>query len=414
MDYGTPSPPDQPDWRRLHALGLPPGSVRALLAILIFATAWALLVLRPAEEVPDFLRDLLFIILGHYFASRRAVVASEEGGPPPLYLPRGSVRLLLVLGSVAVAVLLWRRGELTDLDRNPGAFTLLLVGGFLLGVLLNAGLAWWRRRGHRPPRLVEDVKAVVSMAAAVLLAALVVNRLFPFLPTWHVESILNRPLHLGATAPSTRWRRSSGSTSDRGRDGRSTLGRRDLGGGLGRLERTGGRWQGRKAPGFPRVGRTRGPRAERTRAAAFRSPPCGSARAPTHEVERRRTEPDWLCFGGRELASFRRPGIGFVSSDGRRDWVRFAPPGRPPIADDRVRSPTRTGPLLSHRLGWHATGRGVLAGRKRASGFCGSRHFSGAAGASSLCVRDRPRVGPARSVAEVARGPLAGSEAIAP
>ena len=47
------------EWRRLHALGLPSGSIRALLAILIFATTWGLLVLRPSLEVPDYLRDLL-------------------------------------------------------------------------------------------------------------------------------------------------------------------------------------------------------------------------------------------------------------------------------------------------------------------------------------------------------------------
>ena len=39
------------DWRRLHALGLPAGIVRALLAVLIFATAWGLLVLQPDQSV---------------------------------------------------------------------------------------------------------------------------------------------------------------------------------------------------------------------------------------------------------------------------------------------------------------------------------------------------------------------------
>jgi hypothetical protein len=189
------------DWRRLHALGLPPGSIRALLAILIFATTWTLLILRPSEEVPDFLRDLLFIILGHYFASRRAVAAGDEVGPPPLYLPRGSVRLVLVLGSVAVTILLFQRGKLTDLERNPGSFTLILVGGFLLGVILNAVYAWWTGRGHRPPRLVEDLRALIAMAAALLLVALVVNRLFPFVPPAQVEAVFNRPLHLGHYGP---------------------------------------------------------------------------------------------------------------------------------------------------------------------------------------------------------------------
>ena len=39
---------------------------------MVFATTWGLglLVVRPSQEVPDYLRDLLFIIMGHYFASR--------------------------------------------------------------------------------------------------------------------------------------------------------------------------------------------------------------------------------------------------------------------------------------------------------------------------------------------------------
>ncbi len=35
------------DWRRLHAMGLPAGSIRALLALLIFGTVMGLLALRP-------------------------------------------------------------------------------------------------------------------------------------------------------------------------------------------------------------------------------------------------------------------------------------------------------------------------------------------------------------------------------
>jgi hypothetical protein len=192
--------PSESDWRRLHAFGLPSGSVRALLAILVFAAAWALLIFRPAAEIPDFLRDLLFIILGHYFAARRAAAPGDEAGPPPLYLPRGSVRLVLVIGCVGVAVVLLRRGQLTDIERNPGVLTLVLVGGFLLGVALSAVFAWWRARGHRPPRLVEDLRAAVSLAAAVALIALVAARAFHLVPpgaiAWRIGLGRYGPEHL--------------------------------------------------------------------------------------------------------------------------------------------------------------------------------------------------------------------------
>src|SRR5437868_26735 len=95
------------DWRKVHALGLPSGSIRALLAVLVFATVWCSLLVRPTQEIPDYLGDLLFIIMGHYFAARRRAAEDPEPGPPPLFLPRGSIRLLLIAGSVVVAILLF-------------------------------------------------------------------------------------------------------------------------------------------------------------------------------------------------------------------------------------------------------------------------------------------------------------------
>ena len=186
-----PSPARDPDLR--DRLGPAPGATGA--------------------EIPDYLRDLLFIIMGHYFAARHRASEDPEPGPPPLFLPRGSVRLLLIAGSVAVAVLLFRRGQLTSLGRNPGVVTLLLVGGFLLGVAMNAVMSWWRNRGHRTPRLVEDVRALVSVAAAGLLIFLVLNRLLLFVPSTQIDQLIPPEIHLGLSARSMSSRRSSASTS---------------------------------------------------------------------------------------------------------------------------------------------------------------------------------------------------------
>jgi hypothetical protein len=187
--------------RTRHALGLPSGSVRALLAILVFATTWGLLVVRPSQEVPDYLRDLLFIIMGHYFATRHREARAEEDEPAPLFLPRGSVRLLLVAGSVAVAVVLFRRGQLTAVDKNPGVITLLLVGGFLLGVVLNAVFTWWKNRGHQPSRMFEDLRALISIVAGVLLVALVWNRLVAYVAPDHIDALFARWVRLGHYGP---------------------------------------------------------------------------------------------------------------------------------------------------------------------------------------------------------------------
>ncbi len=175
-------PAPAPDWRKIHAFGLPEGSIRALMALVIFATLWGHLLLRPDREVPESLRDLLFIILGHYFASRNRADAREAPGPPPLYLPRGAVRLLLMAGFVAVAVVLTRQGRLTAVSKNPGVVTLLLVFGFMLGVILQRIAGWWNGKGRVLPRWMEDTRAFVSLLAAALLAILVWDQLRPFLP----------------------------------------------------------------------------------------------------------------------------------------------------------------------------------------------------------------------------------------
>jgi hypothetical protein len=108
---------------------------------------------------------------------------------------------LLIAGSIAVAVLLFCRGQLTSLDQNPGVVTLLLVGGFLLGVAMNAVMSWWRNRGHRPPRLVEDVRALISLAAAGLLIFLVLNRLLRLVPPAQIDQLIPPEIHLGRFGP---------------------------------------------------------------------------------------------------------------------------------------------------------------------------------------------------------------------
>jgi hypothetical protein len=111
------------------------------------------------------------------------------------------VRLLLLGGSVAVAILLFRGGRLTAIDQNRGVVTLILVGGFLVGAALSVLMAWWRDRGHRPPRIVEDVRAVVSLAAGGFLVFLVVNRLWIIVPPAQIDAFFKSWVHVGRFGP---------------------------------------------------------------------------------------------------------------------------------------------------------------------------------------------------------------------
>jgi hypothetical protein len=201
MSTESPAPQRPVNWRRLHAFGLPGGSIRAVLALMIFGTIWGLLLRRPDQEIPDYLRDLLFIIMGHYFAVRGRADQANEPGPPPLFLPTGTVRLVLIAGFVAVTVVLYRQSQLLPLGNHPGAVTLILVGGFLLGVVLRRIAAWWQERGRRVPRFLEDLRAAVALIAAAVLVLLVWNRFFPFLPKPRPGAFQNVRLELGQYGP---------------------------------------------------------------------------------------------------------------------------------------------------------------------------------------------------------------------
>ena len=154
-------PPTTPHWRQIHALGLPSGSVRALLALGVVGTVCGLLLRAPDRPLPEHLESLLFVVLGHYFAARGQGKTDPAGGPAPLYLPRGSVRLLLVAALVTVGVLVIQQG---GLQVHRGLFTLLLVFGFLLGLLLTRIAGWWQRRRPGHSRWFEDLRAVIGIA----------------------------------------------------------------------------------------------------------------------------------------------------------------------------------------------------------------------------------------------------------
>jgi len=155
---------------RQHAFGLPVGSVRAVLALMLFGGIWVWLATRPTEQVPHFLENLMFIIMGHYFAAR---AAREPGaGPAPLYLPKGTVRTILIGGFAIVAGYLFYRSQILTSSRpvtltNAGV-TLILVTGFLLGVLRS-------RLFHRTTRWLEDLRASVALCAGIALLLIVFN-----------------------------------------------------------------------------------------------------------------------------------------------------------------------------------------------------------------------------------------------
>ncbi len=169
-------------------LGLPPGSVRALLTLLIVLVVCTE-VLRGNK--PDTLwTETLMIALAQYFTSRRFVNLSpevlrrlEDEGvlprePQPLWLPRMTIRLLIVAVFGVLAVQMYRWGRLLE---GPVAATLGLVGAYLLGVIAGGIARWWTH--GRPTRLGRAWSDVKAGAALVLLPITAAAYLFGH-PEW--------------------------------------------------------------------------------------------------------------------------------------------------------------------------------------------------------------------------------------
>ena len=151
-------------------LNLPRGSVRAIVSLLLLGTFWTQM-LRGASIPPVFVALVLFV-LGYYFGSRTRSSRATEGPPEkaPLFLPRGTIRIITVVGFVAVGTLLWRDGRLAVSPPDTNCVILVLVGGMTFGAavgkLANL-LAPSDTSG--PRRWYENSKAVLVVIAAILL-----------------------------------------------------------------------------------------------------------------------------------------------------------------------------------------------------------------------------------------------------
>jgi len=155
----------QPAVKR-HALGMPEGSVRSILAILVVTLVCAVMLVPGRRElVPPYLLYLMFLILGHFFA---ALKHRDPGQHAPLYLPRALVKLAII-GALGATIgwklyhdpedlrLKWEAS--LDLVKEQWFMPILLLGGFFLGVILRMVV------GHNPPVWAQDFEAWVALIA---------------------------------------------------------------------------------------------------------------------------------------------------------------------------------------------------------------------------------------------------------
>jgi hypothetical protein len=161
-----------------HALGWPPGSVRALLSLLVVVLVCSLMLIPPRESgvptpIPAYLIYLLFLVLGHYFAARGHMRGqSDAWSQQPLYLPRGTVRFILLVGLVGTCVYRYVTdaagfeaqwlASVQALQAYPMLPVIVLLG-FFSGALLRTLI------GRQPPPWWQDLEAWLSLISVLLM-----------------------------------------------------------------------------------------------------------------------------------------------------------------------------------------------------------------------------------------------------
>ena len=122
---------DLADIGKGEPLGIPRGSVRAIVTLTISITIWAMFVLDRMN--PDYMLNLALIMIGYYFAFR--VITSplkgipdviEAGTKQPLYMPKGVIRWVLICGFLLAGGFVVVRGDLIRADLVE--FYTILIG----------------------------------------------------------------------------------------------------------------------------------------------------------------------------------------------------------------------------------------------------------------------------------------------
>ena len=149
-------------------LGLPVGSVRALLLLALVARL--VLDLRAHGAAADWLLLSVIISAAAYFAARSGGGA-PAGGRPPLGLPAGTVRLLVLAGA-GYGAWLYTREHPVDWRHMP---VLWVLAGFVAGVLMRFVLGRLRIPDDSSTPAVLHVQALLTLLAAGGLVVLGLN-----------------------------------------------------------------------------------------------------------------------------------------------------------------------------------------------------------------------------------------------
>ena len=171
-----------------HALGLPAGSIRALLALGVLGYLWALAAVLVKEDQPVqfkleasqtfiYLQFLMVLILAHFFVAHGKTIGSGVSTRSPLGLPRGMVRILLLVGYLGLAYWMYNQQQQFQVPETGPVLLMVgvMIGAFVLGYFLShlvRGMS-----GGVLPAWVQDIQAWFALIALFLMGIVIIVRL---------------------------------------------------------------------------------------------------------------------------------------------------------------------------------------------------------------------------------------------
>jgi hypothetical protein len=182
MSTAVPTPPPR------HALGLPAGSVRALLALGVLGYLWVLaltpgedgksiLAQKQASQAFIYLQFLMVLIIAHFFTAHGHSIGKQVSARSPLGLPSGSIRLILLAGYLGLAYFLYtHKPEFQMPDTGPVLLMLsILLTAFFLGHLITGFMRFVG--GGTLPYWFQDIQAWFALIGLLLMGVIVIVRL---------------------------------------------------------------------------------------------------------------------------------------------------------------------------------------------------------------------------------------------
>ncbi len=167
-----------------HALGLPAGSVRALLAFGVLGYLWILALTgheegkfsKEASQAFVYLQLLMVLILAHFFVAHGKTIGRHISAGSPLNLPKGSVRFLLLGGYLGLAYYMYHTQARFEVPESGPLILMLavLLTGFLIGHWITAVV--YRLSGPQLPAWFQDVQAWFALLGLLLLGVVVIFR----------------------------------------------------------------------------------------------------------------------------------------------------------------------------------------------------------------------------------------------